>query len=133
MQNHNWKKTGKRRGADGAQMHLVAPTFPTHTTPYGWLPDDLRAHACWYYYLLADKAKAEADESDQIVYEGEPWRYRHFVQIKRSVALIYGLESPDEMDKFWPYVMTEAASRGMPEPSDVYMFASPIKRPAGDC
>lgn len=132
MSNHDWEKTGKRNAGDGVTFHAVAPVFPNHTFPLGLLPDHMGAQACWYYYLLADKAKAEADETDQIVYDGEPWRYRHFIQQKKSVAMIYGLESPDVMDKFWQYVMAEAARCQMPEPSDSYMFASPIRRPSGD-
>ena len=125
-------KTPKGVKTGDMVMHLTAPVFPGLTEPFGNLPDQIGAQACWYYYLLAHKAMVAADESDQIVYDDEPWRYRYFIQIKRSVSVIYGLAAPDEMDKFWDCVKREAARQSLPPPSTSYMYASPIRRPAGD-
>jgi len=117
--------------------------FRVHATPLvfeaqhgirvgGFLPDEMGAYACWYYYLLADKMMDLADESDQIVLEEEPWYYRRFIQLKKSIALIYGLENPSAFEKFWPAVEAEVARVNMPPVKWQYRNASPILKPYGD-
>lgn len=102
--------------------------FPDHTIPKGRLPRDKRAQACWYFYLLAQKIKEKVGDSteDQFgLLEGELWMDKHYVQLARSVALIYNLESPDEFAKFWPQVTEEATLCRLPNPSVEYMRLIP--------
>lgn len=108
-------------------IHFTPFTFPDHSFPKGFLPTDLRAQACWYYYLLAQKHKEAVGKGpeSQIILAHELWLDHHYVQQKRSIANMYGLESPDEMDKFWGYVAAEAARCGLPEPHHSYMKAAP--------
>jgi hypothetical protein len=102
--------------------------FEDHTFPKGFLPRDMRAQACWWFYVKAENARNKVGDStdDQTVLEGDPWLDTHYVQQKKTTAVRYGLESPDEMDKFWPYVAKEAGRCGMQTPKEEYMKASPI-------
>lgn len=106
------------------KIQLQHFTFPDHTHPKGKLPRDKRAQACWYFYLLAQKNKEMVGDSteDQFgLLEGELWMDKRYVQIARSVAMIYQLESPDEFAKFWEYVEAEAADCKLPAPAPEYM------------
>lgn len=102
--------------------------FPEQTEPKGFLPRDKRAQACWYFYTLAQKQKEKVGKSidDQILLEGEMWMDTHYVQTAKTVALMYGLESPDEFMKFWDYVEKEAFRWGLPKPSPEY--TRPLRR-----
>jgi hypothetical protein len=97
-------------------LQLTPFIWTGHQYPDGFLPQDLRAHACWYYYILATAAKDKQGDSieDQIVLEGEPWYTAEFDKIKASVALLYGMADPAEMDKFWDYVDREARRCKLP-------------------
>ncbi len=102
--------------------------FPDHTVPKGALPQHPGAQACWYFYLHAQKQKEKVGKSteDQFgLLEGELWMDKHYVQLARSVALMYGLESPDEFAKFWQYVKQEAWLCKLPIPSDEYVRLAP--------
>jgi len=76
--------------------------------------------ACWYYYTIATHQKEKVGKSteDQIILEGEPWQDTHYAAQKLSVAFLYGLKDPAEMDKFWRNVELCAAWLGLPEPAD---------------
>jgi len=94
----------------------------------GCLPNDVRAHACWYYYLLCDKIKdVVGDElSDQVItFEAgstaPAYLDQRYSQTARVVADIYSLDSPDEFLKFRFYTMQEAKRLHMPEPHESYM------------
>lgn len=101
--------------------------FPSHTVPRGALPTDKRAQACWFFYTRAQQMKETVGDSteDQILLEGELWMDKRYVELARSVALIYGLESPDEFAKFWNYVKQEAWVCGLPIPADEYTRLAP--------
>jgi hypothetical protein len=106
------------------KLHLRHPIYPSLTTPQGELPKDVRAQACWYFYTLAQKLYEQLGDSteDQFgLLEGERWMDPHYVQLARSVATLYRLESPDEFAKFWPYVERQALALGFPKPKPVYM------------
>lgn len=93
--------------------------FPDHTKPQGFLSSDWRAQACWYFYLLAQKQRETIGDSteDQFgLLEGNLWMNLEYEQTARTVALIYGLESPDEFAKAWDEVRAEAKACGLPEP-----------------
>lgn len=105
-------------------LKLNYAIYPDLTHPKGFLPDDKRAQACWYFYTLAQQLKERLGDSidDQFgILEGNPWMDPHYAQLARSVAMIYQLESPDEFAKFWHYVKLQADSMGYPEPHPVYM------------
>lgn len=93
--------------------------FPDHTKPNGFLSRDDRAQACWYFYLLAQKQREIIGDSteDQFgLLEGSLWMNLEYEQTARTVAMIYGLDSPDEFAKAWGEVKAEALACGLPEP-----------------
>jgi hypothetical protein len=102
-------------------------TYPSHTVPYGALPDEKGAQACWFFYTRAQAMKEKVGDSteDQILLEGELWMDKRYVELARSVALVYGLDSPDEFAKFWQYVQQEAYVCGLPTPAQEYMRLAP--------
>lgn len=66
------------------------------------LVDDKRAHACWYYAVLAQKNYAsvgKGPESQIIVvdaaYNDAMWLDKRYEQINKSVAILYGFATPD--------------------------------------
>lgn len=83
------------------------PFFADLVEPRGALALNIRSHACWYYTMLAMRARGLyaggiqnqiiqvriGDESDV------HWHESRDEEIARSVAIIYGLESPDEFLK----------------------------------
>lgn len=89
--------------------------------PQGALPLDKRAHACWNYYVKAMKSVQKVGKGidDQIIYDDQPWRDLHFREQAMAVANQYGLESPDEMFKFWDYVDKQADLLGIPRAHDL--------------
>lgn len=97
--------------------------YPDHTEPKGFLPDDKRAQACWFFYTRAQITKEIVGDSidDQIITDDSEWMDARYESIARTVAMMYGLPSPDEFMKFWPYVIKEAARHGLPIPSESYM------------
>lgn len=103
--------------------------FPDHTSPDGALSKDMRAQACWYFYLQAQKMKEVVgdDLEDQRfrLLDGELWMDTHYQQLAKTVALMYQLESPDEFAKAWDEVREEAAACGLPEPHDSYTRLCP--------
>lgn len=109
------------------KITLTPIRFTDHTVPFGVLPNHPGAQACWYFYLLAQKNKEQVGSGpeDQILLEGEMWMDKHYVQIARSVALLYQLESPDEFAKFWKEVKQEAWICGLPIPADEYTRLAP--------
>lgn len=104
------------------------PSYPDNTEPLGYLSKDSRAQACWMFYTLAQKQLEMTGDSidDQFgILEGNLWMDRHYVQTARTVAMIYGLESPDEFAKAWDDVRAEARNLGLPEPHDSYTRLTP--------
>lgn len=102
--------------------------FPEHTTPKGLLPNDKRAQACWYFYVLAQKQREMVGEStdDQFgLLESDLWMDKRYEQTARSVAMMYQLESPDEFLKFFRYVDLEAVRCKLPRP--VAEYTSPLR------
>lgn len=78
------------------------PMFDEYVEPRGALAINKESHACFYYLVLAMKARAVAGkgiDSQIIEYEvghaAPLWMESRDEEIARSVALIYGLESPE--------------------------------------
>lgn len=102
--------------------------YPDNTYPKGFLSKDIRAQACWHFYTLAQQMKEKVGDSieDQFgLHEEYPWMDTHYVQLAKSIALIYGLESPDEFAKAWKEVRLEAARLSLPAPHDSYAKLAP--------
>jgi hypothetical protein len=117
---------------DTAQGSLVLtmepPVFVSHTQPHGALSRDPRAQACWHFYTLAEKQREMVGNSveDQFgLFDTELWMDRHYIQTARSVAMIHGLESPDEFAKAWPEVREEALACRLPVPHPSYTKLTP--------
>lgn len=96
-------------------LHYEYPYFEDMVEPKGALTLDKRSHACWYYTKLAMRARAlfaGGIENQIIQYRvGDTpagWHESRDEEIARSVAIIYGLESPDEFLKFKKQAWTQA-------------------------
>lgn len=119
-------------------ISFTYPVFPDQTFPNGELVDDKRCQACWWYYVLASKNRDQVGkgiESQIIVIEdGDPlakWMDRQYEQIARSVAKLYGLESPDDFLRFMPQVEKEARRFGIEARGEPFIVADDIKHPLG--
>lgn len=101
---------------DKKDLHYNRPMFEDQMIPKGHLTMDIRSHACWYYACLAEKNRLRVGRGpeDQIItYDAENneravYENKNFKAIAKSVATIYGLESPDEFLRFRPVVEQEA-------------------------
>jgi len=88
------------------KVNYEYPFFADLVEPNGALAINKESHACFYYVMLAMKARAVAGkgiESQIIEYEvgklAPEWMESRDEEIARSVALIYGLDSPDDFLK----------------------------------
>jgi len=90
----------------GIKIQYTPEVFDNYTQPNGFLTLDRACQACFKYVMLASKNRIDADRTidTQIVLEGQMWSYAHTWNIKKSVAKVYGLKHPDEMDAFFPNV-----------------------------
>lgn len=110
------------------RLSLTPFNYPNLTKPHGALSSDSRSQACWYFYSLAHKVYEMVGKSieDQFgVLDDELWMDKRYVQIARSVAMQYGLESPDEFAKAWDEVRLQAIIMGLPAPRDEYTRLAP--------
>jgi hypothetical protein len=78
------------------------PFFEDYVEPKGALAINKESHACFYYAMLAAKARAlvgSGIDSQIIQYKvGETppeWLESRDEELARSIAIIYGLESPE--------------------------------------
>lgn len=78
------------------------PMFYDYVEPKGALAINKESHACFYYAMLAAKARGlvgSGIDSQIIEYRvGDTppeWNESHDEEIAKSVAIIYGLESPE--------------------------------------
>lgn len=102
--------------------------YPELTIPDGYLSRDMRAQACWYFYTLAQQQLEKVGKSteDQFgIIDGNLWMDKRYQQTAKSVAVLYGLESPDEFAKAWDQVKAQADALGLPEPADEYTRLAP--------
>ena len=110
------------------QFKFEKPFYPDHTEPKGRLTDDPRAQACWHFYTLAQLQyeKVGTGPEDQFgLLDHEMWMDRHYIQTARSVAMIHGLNSPDDFAKAWNDVRREAQRLGLPAPHPSYTKLTP--------
>ena len=96
--------------------------YPDLTRPQGLLVRDMACQACWTFFTLAEKMRHTVGDgaASQILIEGEPWMDKRYEQLATSVALQYGLSSPDEWERFWPLVERQAVELGFNPPAQEY-------------
>lgn len=119
---------------EGIRIDFTYPMYEDHMVQNGgFLTLDKRTHACFNYYLLCQKLLERAGKSieDQNfrMLEGESWMDKPYGQIAKSVAMRYGLESPDEFLKsgIKHLVESEVARQGFPMPDPEYWNVEPGK------
>ena len=110
------------------KMVLTPMRFVDSQSPEGFLTHELACHACWYFYILCENSKHAVGESidDQIIEtrageETPLWMDSYYNQQAKSVARLYGLDSPADFQSYWVNVRLEARRLGLTEPSDDYM------------
>jgi hypothetical protein len=109
------------------KMRLQYPVYPDLTIDNGgFLPNDNRAFALWYYYTLAQQVFEKVGDSteDQFgLLETDPWLDAHYERIARSVAFVYSFKDPGEFfeQRFWDCVKQQAEAMGYPTPKPKYM------------
>lgn len=105
--------------------------------PAGALAIDKRSHACWTYVTLAMRARglhAGGIDNQIIQYKvGETapdWHESRDEEIARSVAVMYGLESPDEFLKteFKKRAWAQAQMLGRQIDADIFSVRPGVKR-----
>lgn len=105
------------------------PFYVDMVEPNGHLTLDRRTHACWYYYLLAQKLFEKVGKyiEDQIRYEGELWKDKRYDDIAKGVSLMYKLDSPADFLKPGIMQLVERQIRLMefPAPDPEYWVMKP--------
>lgn len=103
---------------------LNVPAFPQYLEPHGLLVDDRACYALFYYYLLGRKAYENSlGIGDEIVYEGKLDPQYNFIQLFKTIAMIYGV-SEERMVHFWPQVDLTCVLNRLPKMphGDKYRF-----------
>lgn len=105
------------------------PMFEDYIEPKGALAINRESHACFYYAMLAAKARGlvgSGIDSQIIQYRvGDTppaWKESMDEELARSVAILYGLESPDAfLKQDWKKrAWAQAASLGIDIPLAVF-------------
>lgn len=96
------------------------PMFVDQIIPNGLLTRDVECHACWNFAMLAQKQLELAGDIETQIIEYDThssdmplWRNPNTEKIARSVAIIYGLESPADFLKYYNVVMQEGRRLGI--------------------
>lgn len=121
------------------QLRYEYPMYMEFIEPKGALTLDKRSHACFHYTKLAMRARTlhNGGPENQIVQyrvgaslaEMPHWHESRDEEIARSVAIIYGLESPDEFLKFKKQAWAQAVVfLGLPVNLEIYNVRPGIKR-----
>lgn len=117
------------------RIQYLYPMFPDYVTPNGALTLQKECHACFYYALLAAKARGlvgEGPDSQIIQYRvGDTppeWMESRDEEIARSIAILYGLESPDEFLRFRKEAWTQAMLLGVELPREIFEVRPGVAR-----
>lgn len=108
------------------RLNYEFPYFEDYIEPKGALTLDRASHACFYFAMLAWKARGNAGPIDSQIIQykvGETppeWRESRTEEIARSVAIIYALESPQEFLKFKRQAWYQAKLLGLELPVDIF-------------
>lgn len=104
------------------KVNYEYPMFSDYVEPKGALAINKESHACFYYLMLALKARGlvgDGIDSQIIQYRvGETapeWMESRDEELAKSVAIIYGLESPEAFLKgdWKKRAWTQAVSLGI--------------------
>ena len=114
------------------RINYSYPFYTDHTVSQGgYLTFDKRTHALFNYYLLCQKLLEKAGQSidDQIRYDDAAWLDKPYANIAKSVAIRYGLDSPDDFLKrgIKDIVEREIARLEFPAPAEEYWEVHPHK------
>lgn len=102
--------------SDDIKLNYNRPMFVDQMPPHGHLTMDIKTHACWYYAMLAQKNRiiyGDGPSSQIITYDAENnenavFHNKNYKAIAKSVAIIYGLDSPDDFLRYRPLIEQEA-------------------------
>lgn len=115
--------------ADDSLIGKVAYEYPYYedlVEPRGVLKVCRESHACFYYGILATKARQIAGKIDSQIIEykvGEQppeWHESRDLELARSVALIYGLENPGLFLLYRKEAWLQASLLGINIPKEVF-------------
>jgi len=84
--------------------------FVEHVLPKGLLPNEIGAHACWYYAKCAHKNLEELEQG--ATYEGELDAQNHLPNLVRSISQLYAIQDPSDMLRFIPWCRAECQRLG---------------------
>lgn len=103
-----------RRASKEAKIAMRPVIFALHVQANGgYLPDELGAHACWYYARCAHINIQNVKDGAQ--YEGEIDHVNSLNNLARSIANLYNLkDGPADFLQFIIPVRMEAMRLGMP-------------------
>lgn len=110
------------------RLNYNRPMFTDQVEPHGRLTMDIRTHACWYYAMLAQKNRVlygDGPSTQIITYDAENneravFLNKNYKAIAKSVAIIYGLESPDEFLRYRPLIEAEATRLGITLDDEIF-------------
>lgn len=108
------------------KLNYEFPYFEDYVEPKGALNLDRASHACFYFAMLAWKARGNAGPIDMQIIEykvGETppaWREDRTEEIARSVAIMYALESPEDFLKYKKEAWYQARLLGLTLPADIF-------------
>ena len=114
------------------ELHYDRPYFLDYSFPHGLLHLTPGCQACWYYAMLATKNK-QVNESQMLTEdtwtgETEAAVEKRYDQLARSVAIIYGLDSPDDFLRYRWLVERQAQSLGFELPEEIWRPLSTSKK-----
>lgn len=107
-------------------LHYEYPFFEDYVEPRGALTINPASHACFYYAMLAWKARGNAGPIENQIVEykvGEAppaWRESRDSELAYSVAVMYGLDSPDVFLAYKKEAWVQAKMLGMELPVDIF-------------
>lgn len=108
------------------KLNYEFPYFEDFLEPNGALCINRECHACFYYAMLAWKARGNAGPIEFQIIEykvGDTpplWRESRDSEIAYSVALIYGLESPDKFLIYKKRAWAQGKLLGFELPADIF-------------
>ena len=117
------------RMVDRKDLHYNYPMFADQTIPNGELTLDKACHACWYYAMLATKNKELVGSGihDQIITvdthsnETVLWRNKNYMNLAKSVCIMYGLETPEEFLQFADVILKEGQRNGIEFAMEIFL------------
>lgn len=107
-------------------LNYEYPFYEDYLEPKGALCINRECHACFHYAMLAYKARLNAGPIENQIIEykvGDTpplWRESRDSEIAYSVALIYGLESPDKFLVYKKRAWAQAKQLGIDLPAEIF-------------